>query len=476
MKRTAGPFSREARAAQGGNGCARSPRRRRDRVSLATGFAAALSLFVALIGPAGPAQAIDYPTWQDVQNAKSNTAAASAQVAEIQGLIAGLQTQVAQTRAESEARGAELQAAQDKFDEASRRAADLEAQAAASSVVAETATRQAGQLAAQLYRTGGTDLSVNLFLDGEASGEDADALLSKLGSMSKLVERSSSVYEQAQTATNVAESLGDQAKVAQTEREKLRIAAEEALAAAQAAAQAAANALTESEAKSVELDAQLAFMQDAQATTSAGYEAGVIERARLAAIEAERVRVERAAAAARAAAEANARAAAAAASRPSGGSSSSSSGSSGSSGGSVGGGGWAVPAGGRITDGYGPRAVICGNSGCSKGFHSGTDLGTGCGAGIYAASSGTVIYAGVYGTYGNFVLIQHANGVSTGYAHIRPGGIFVSNGESVSAGESIASSGETGAASGCHLHFEVRTNGSQVNPAPFMSDRGAPLG
>ncbi|WP_104194113.1 M23 family metallopeptidase [Cryobacterium sp. M25] len=467
MKRTTVPFSREARARKAGDGSAGSRRSRRHRVSLATGLVAALSLFVSLIGPVGPARAIDYPTWQDVQNAKSNTAAASAQVSQIQGLIADLQTQVAQTQAESEARGAELQAAQEKFDEASRRAADLEAQSAASSAVAATATRQAGQLAAQLYRTGGTDLSVNLFLDGEGRGEDADALLSKLGSMSKLVERSSSVYEQAQTATNVAESLGDQAKVAQAEREKLRIAAEEALVAAQAAAQAAANALAESEAKRVELDAQLAFMQDAQATTSAGYEAGVVERARLAAIEAERVRVERAAASARAAAAA----AAAAAARPSNGG-----GSSGSSGGSVGGGGWAVPSGGRITDGYGPRAQICGNEGCSKGFHSGTDLGAGCGSGIYAASSGTVVYAGLYGTYGNFVLIQHANGISTGYAHIRSGGIFVSNGESVSAGENIASVGETGAASGCHLHFEVRTNGSQINPVPFMSDRGASLG
>ena len=467
MKRTTVPFSREARARKAGDGSAGSRRSRRHRVSLATGLVAALSLFVSLIGPAGPAQAIDYPTWQDVQNAKSNTAAASAQVSQIQGLIADLQTQVAQTQAESEARGAELQAAQEKFDEASRRAADLEAQSAASSAVAATATRQAGQLAAQLYRTGGTDLSVNLFLDGEGRGEDADALLSKLGSMSKLVERSSSVYEQAQTATNVAESLGDQAKVAQAEREKLRVAAEEALVAAQAAAQAAASALAESEAKRVELDAQLAFMQDAQATTSAGYEAGVAERARLAAIEAERVRVERAAASARAAAAA----AAAAAARPSNGGGSSS-----SSGGSVGGGGWAVPSGGRITDGYGPRAQICGNEGCSKGFHSGTDLGAGCGSGIYAASSGTVVYAGLYGTYGNFVLIQHANGISTGYAHIRSGGIFVSNGESVSAGENIASVGETGAASGCHLHFEVRTNGSQINPVPFMSDRGASLG
>ncbi|TFC89102.1 hypothetical protein E3T26_01760 [Cryobacterium sp. TMT1-21] len=456
----------------------RSPggaRIRRRPLSLITGFIAALALCVTLVGPAGSAQAVDYPTWQDLQNAKSNTAAAATQVTQIQNLIANLQDQVKQTQAESEARGAELQVAQEKFDEASRRAVDLQQQADASTAVAQTATRQAGQLAAQLYRTGGTDLSVNLFLDGQDSSEGADALLSKLGSMSKLVERSTGVYEEAQTARNAAQSLGDQAKIAQSERETLRVAAEAALVAAQEAAQAATDALAESEAKSIELNAQLAFMQDAQATTAAGYEAGVIERARLAAIEAERVRVEQAAAEARAAAAA----AAAAANRSSSSGSSSGGGGGGgggSSGGSVGGGGWAVPANGRITDGYGPRAVICGSDGCSKGFHSGTDLGAGCGASIYAASSGTVIYAGGYGTYGNFVLIQHAGGISTGYAHIRPGGIGVSNGQSVSAGQRIASVGETGAASGCHLHFEVRTNGNQINPAPFMADRGASLG
>jgi murein DD-endopeptidase MepM/ murein hydrolase activator NlpD len=428
---------------------------------MATGFVAALALFVTLVSPAGPAQAINYPTWQDLQNAKSNTAAAAAQVTEIQNLIAGLQDQVTQTQAEAEARGAELQIAQEKFDDAARRADDLQAQADASKAVAAAATRQAGQLAAQLYRTGGTDLSVNLFLDGQTSKEGADALLSQLGSMSKLVERSTGVYEQAQTATNAAQSLGDQAKIAKAERETLRVAAEAALAAAQAAAQAAADALAVSEAKSVELAAQLTFMQDAQATTTAGYEAGVAERARLAAIEAERAR---------------AAAAAAAANRGSGGGGATGSAGAGLGGGYISGQGWAVPASGRITDGFGPRAVICGSDGCSKGFHSGTDLGAGCGAPIYAASSGTVSYAGSYGTYGNFVLIQHGGGASTGYAHIRNGGTFVSSGQRVSAGQNIGSVGMTGAATGCHLHFEVRTNGTQINPVPFMSDRGAPLG
>ncbi|TFC21627.1 M23 family metallopeptidase, partial [Cryobacterium algoritolerans] len=165
----------------------------------------------------------------------------------------------------------------------------------------------------------------------------------------------------------------------------------------------------------------------------------------------------------------------AAANRSSGGGATGSAGA-GLGGGYISGEGWAVPASGRITDGFGPRPVICGSSGCSKGFHSGTDMGAGCGAPIYAAHDGTVSYAGPSGTYGNYVQINNGGGVSTGYAHIRSGGIFVSNGQQVSAGQNIASVGMTGAADGCHLHFEVRINGSQINPQPFMADRGAPLG
>jgi murein DD-endopeptidase MepM/ murein hydrolase activator NlpD len=423
------------------------------------GFVAALTLAITLASPVSPALAIDYPSWEDLQNAKSNTAAAANQVTEIQNAIAGLQTEVARTQAEAEARGLELQVAQEKFDDASLRASDLQTQADASKTQADAATRQAGQLAAQLYRTGGSDLSVNLFIDGQDSGEGADELLSKLGSMSKLVERSTDVYDQAQTANNTAQSLGDQATIAQAERETLRVAAEAAMVVAQDAANAAAGALAESEAKSLELEAQLQFMQDAEATTAAGYQAGVIERARIAAEEAERARQASIAAAAAAAAAAS------------------------SSGGGYSGGSATGTAGAGLSGGavgsqgcYGPRAVLCGGGACSGGYHYGTDIGTGCGAPIYAGATGTVTYAGRYGTYGNFVLISHGNGVETGYAHIRDGGIFVSVGQRVDVGQNIASSGTTGASTGCHLHYEVRTGGNRINAVPFMSDRGAPLG
>jgi len=434
----------------------RAPNRWPRRTLALTSLMAAMTLLVTLVSPGVPANAVDYPSWQDLQNAKANTASAAAQVTAIENLIAGLQVQVQETQAAAEKSANELEVAQQEFDDATRRAADIQMQADASKATAEAATKQAGQLAAQLYRTGGTDLSVNLFLEGQGDGADADLLLAKLGNMSKLVERSSDVYDEAQSATNSAQSLGDQAKVAQSERETLRVAAEAALAAAQAAAEAAANALAESEAKSVELEQQLQFMRDAQATTTAGYEAGVAERARL-----EAIRVAAEAAAARAAA-----AAAAAASASSGG-----------SGGSVSTTGWAVPANGRITGGYGPRSVICSGGGqCSGSFHYATDIGTGCGAPIYAANAGVVTWAGRLGTYGNFVKISHGGNVSTGYAHIRNGGYNVRAGQSVSAGQVIAYSGDTGAANGCHLHYEVWIGGNRINPAPFMADRGAALG
>ena len=91
--------------------------------------------------------------------------------------------------------------------------------------------------------------------------------------------------------------------------------------------------------------------------------------------------------------------------------------------------GWSKPAWGWISGNYGPRQVICGGGYCSNSFHYATDLATGCDAPIYAANSGTVTYAGWSGSYGNFIKIDHGGGISTGYAHIRPGGLFVGYGQ-----------------------------------------------
>jgi murein DD-endopeptidase MepM/ murein hydrolase activator NlpD len=87
-----------------------------------------------------------------------------------------------------------------------------------------------------------------------------------------------------------------------------------------------------------------------------------------------------------------------------------------------------------------------------------------------------VAYSGWYGDYGNFILINNGDGTSTAYGHIINGGLLVGVGARVGAGQNIARIGTTGGSTGCHLHYEVRVNGTQVDPVPFMRARGVTLG
>jgi len=415
---------------------------------LVAGLAVVAAALVGAVQPISTPQAAwaaDYPTWDELQEAKANTKAGAAAVTEITGLIAQLEDNVAATRAEAERRTDELIVAQQAYDDAVLRADQIQAQADAAAQEAAKAEANAGQVAAQLYRAGTTDVGVSLFLDaGDAVA--TETLLGKLGSMEKMVERTSAIYDGANEAANTATALAGQAEVARGEREKLRLAAEAALVAAQEAQAAAEAALAESEAKKVELEQQLKFLKDTEAKTSAAYEEG--ERIRK---EEERKRRE---------AEEKRRQEALANGSP----------------GTVASSGWALPAWGYITGSYGPRSSICTSGGCSNSFHYATDLGTGCDAPIFAANSGVVRFAGWSGTYGNYIQIDHGGGVWTGYAHIRDGGTFVGYGQWVEAGQNIAASGTTGASTGCHLHFEVYTDGYRIDPVPFMAARGVGLG
>jgi murein DD-endopeptidase MepM/ murein hydrolase activator NlpD len=96
--------------------------------------------------------------------------------------------------------------------------------------------------------------------------------------------------------------------------------------------------------------------------------------------------------------------------------------------------------------------------------HLGIDIAAGEGATVYAAASGVVTMAqgGYNYGYGNVIQIDHGNGYSTVYAHLSA--IFVSVCQSVSAGQQIATSGNTGNSEGAHLHFEVRQGGGFINP------------
>jgi murein DD-endopeptidase MepM/ murein hydrolase activator NlpD len=138
--------------------------------------------------------------------------------------------------------------------------------------------------------------------------------------------------------------------------------------------------------------------------------------------------------------------------------------------------GWAEPIGVPITSGYGPRASICTSGGCSSPFHRGDDFAAVCGTPFYAAAAGVVTSAGFEGTDGEMIVIQHAGGISTAYAHMYASGVLVSVGDKVLAGQNIGLVGSSGDSTGCHLYFEYRINGVQVNPVPAMASHGIALG
>lgn len=102
----------------------------------------------------------------------------------------------------------------------------------------------------------------------------------------------------------------------------------------------------------------------------------------------------------------------------------------------------------------------------TKSFHTGLDIAGAMGDSIGAFADGTVAEVGVNQVYGNYVLLQHAEGYSSFYGHASK--ILVRKGDKVSIGQSIAAVGTTGLSTGPHLHFEVRKNKTRLDPALFI--------
>lgn len=117
------------------------------------------------------------------------------------------------------------------------------------------------------------------------------------------------------------------------------------------------------------------------------------------------------------------------------------------------------PTTGVITSRFGPR---------SRNNHKGIDIGTAKGTPIYAAAAGTVTVSsyGYNGGYGNYIIINHGNGVQTVYAHCSS--LVATVGQQVSQGQLIARVGSTGDSTGNHLHLEIRVNGVAQNPQNYL--------
>jgi murein DD-endopeptidase MepM/ murein hydrolase activator NlpD len=113
------------------------------------------------------------------------------------------------------------------------------------------------------------------------------------------------------------------------------------------------------------------------------------------------------------------------------------------------------PVSGSVTSGFGWRWGR---------MHEGIDIGAPYGASVVASASGTVIHAGWMGGYGNLVVIDHGGGLSTAYAHLSS----IVAGGSIAQGQTLGYIGCTGHCFGAHLHFEVRVNGSPVDPLGYL--------
>jgi murein DD-endopeptidase MepM/ murein hydrolase activator NlpD len=103
-----------------------------------------------------------------------------------------------------------------------------------------------------------------------------------------------------------------------------------------------------------------------------------------------------------------------------------------------------------------------------RGSHKGVDLTAPVGTNVYSTMDGEIAAVGRHRQYGNFVVVDHGNGVSTLYAHHKAN--FVQEGDIVRRGQKIAEVGRTGNATGPHLHFELRLHGQKTNPLPLLND------
>lgn len=123
------------------------------------------------------------------------------------------------------------------------------------------------------------------------------------------------------------------------------------------------------------------------------------------------------------------------------------------------------PVKGRITSAFGWRyhPILR-----TKRYHNGEDIAVPSGTPVHAADGGIVAVSGWRGGYGNYVAINHGNNISTGYGHNSR--LLVHQGERVSKGQVIALSGSTGLSTGPHVHFEVRKNGTPVDPLPYLPE------
>jgi len=233
--------------------------------------AALFLLSSVAVGPPASA-ADDYPSWADVEAARSSEAATAAEVERIGTALDSLQARAAELGDTAVAETALSGQALAAFTAASAQQTVLTTRADAASARSVASSTRLGALGAQLYRSGGGSLAAGALFDGR----HADELLFRLGTLSRLTEQAGRLTDQATAERNTAEALTSQAEVMTRERDRLQGEAAAALAATRSAQQAVDAEVAAQRAVGETLYAQLATLKNSSADVERQYRTGVV--------------------------------------------------------------------------------------------------------------------------------------------------------------------------------------------------------
>jgi hypothetical protein len=235
--------------------------------ALAMAFAASLSMLPAHAGDDAPPGG--YPSWQDVQDARQSEAGKAAEVTRINDLLGGLQARAEELGSAAVTSAAEYAVADAALRDATARLDTLAARTARATADLEQHKREIGALAAQSYKTGGTNMGFFVALDAVQTNS-----IQGLNIVQIVSDKTAALVSKAAAAERVSHSLTDQEKVARAERERLSAEAKGKLEAAQAAQQAMSRQITEQQERGGELTAQLASLKGTTAAVEGEFRQG----------------------------------------------------------------------------------------------------------------------------------------------------------------------------------------------------------
>jgi cell wall-associated NlpC family hydrolase len=239
-----------------------------------------VAAFAVGLGATAPAvAATKYPSWAEVQKAEGNVTTKNAEVKKITAMVSSLQNASAAAGKVALISGEQYLQAKNALAAASTTANNLSAQASSAKQRARTSAREAGELAAQLARQGGGDVTLDLLMNGK----DASNLLNSLGTASKLTQSTTQIFAEAEQAQKTASALSGQAAVAEKARSAKAATASVALTAANNASRSASAKVTAETKQQTVLSAQLASLKGVSTSVEAAYLAGVAWEAKQAA-------------------------------------------------------------------------------------------------------------------------------------------------------------------------------------------------